>query len=816
MADRYVRINVYSKGMDQAKKDFDDLEEKADRLTDERHDIDVHLVDEDAKARLTDMAVKLHMLEDERHDIELGVNDDAAKLKLVDLKIKLEALKHFMSDMGAQDVVDSRGLDKAERDLLRTSVAMDKLKASTDRTREAADKLKETTSGGWLERLQLGAQRAIFGGGGDEGGRPGGSNTGAEGGEGGPITGLLNNGLGGGLAAAGPQLYGPLAGLIASLLPGLAGFGVGGLSAVGGAAGAIFTHTGLEAKGSGLLQNLLGITKASTQVLVGPIKDIFGEIAGFAAGMIGPLSKMFKASIPFLNQFLKFLEDAAIAIIPQFTATMNEMVKSGALKEMTQALILLITDGLIPFLKVMGPGMKASAEVFKAVILSLDGVLVAIGALATYTAREFMFFGHAVTDVGKIFFDIGRIIVDLLTGNWKALGNAVKALGDNFRNFFVTLAQMLTVGFVNIAKFGHDVANVFDMLRHDVASIWDATWAAVSHAFASFYDDDLSKMQDFRHDVANIFDQLRHDVASIWDGLWSDVINRLHDGASNALSDLSAWWHTIESNFDTLRHTVGSTWQAMWNDIKTWTRDAVRGVSVAIHGIEGAFRTPVAWVVDNVWDRLAGIWNKIAGIVHLSSLKLPVAHMASGGVVPGTGRGDKVPAMLEPGERVLSNEQVASAGGHDVLDRLFGRGTGGPFGFSGGGIIGGIGGFLSGIGKDLENWVSKPLSFITSHLFGSVTSMLGSIPGVSNGMADVLKAMTTSLISDLGKQAKSGIQNAYSSKYTGKYGSGVAQWRGDVLRALAMEGLSTSLAGQVLYQMQTESGGNPNAINLTD
>lgn len=47
-------------------------------------------------------------------------------------------------------------------------------------------------------------------------------------------------------------------------------------------------------------------------------------------------------------------------------------------------------------------------------------------------------------------------------------------------------------------------------------------------------------------------------------------------------------------------------------------------------------------------------------------------------------------------------------------------------------------------------------------------------------------------------------------------GSGVAQWAGLVHKALAMEGLSPFLAGNVLYQMQTESGGNARAINLTD
>ncbi len=50
----------------------------------------------------------------------------------------------------------------------------------------------------------------------------------------------------------------------------------------------------------------------------------------------------------------------------------------------------------------------------------------------------------------------------------------------------------------------------------------------------------------------------------------------------------------------------------------------------------------------------------------------------------------------------------------------------------------------------------------------------------------------------------------------GVFGPGVAQWRPDVLKVLAMLGLPSTLAGRVLFQMQTETGGNPNAINLTD
>jgi SLT domain-containing protein len=47
-------------------------------------------------------------------------------------------------------------------------------------------------------------------------------------------------------------------------------------------------------------------------------------------------------------------------------------------------------------------------------------------------------------------------------------------------------------------------------------------------------------------------------------------------------------------------------------------------------------------------------------------------------------------------------------------------------------------------------------------------------------------------------------------------GSGVARWRPYVLRALKMLGLSESLVGKVLRQIQTESGGNPKAMGGTD
>jgi SLT domain-containing protein len=109
--------------------------------------------------------------------------------------------------------------------------------------------------------------------------------------------------------------------------------------------------------------------------------------------------------------------------------------------------------------------------------------------------------------------------------------------------------------------------------------------------------------------------------------------------------------------------------------------------------------------------------------------------------------------------------------------------------------------------KSLANLISKikgPLSFDAQLLIPHGKSiMMGFLKGLTKGWATVSGFL-------------SGVGSAIGGIFGIGGGSGVARWTPLVDLALAMLGLPLSLAGQVLYQMQTESGGNPNAINLTD
>lgn len=845
MAERYVRMNVLSSGTEKAKASLDELAERARALGAESPEIKATVEDTQAVARMKDLKLKIDILNRERAEIAVNMKgDEATKAKLLDIKARLRDL-----DEKVTPEIKLKDADKTEASLIKIKLLMDDIHSK----KVDLEIAKGGEAKSILSRLGRASNKGILGIPKDPGGGNG-ENA---------VAGLLNGSPGAFLTN--PIVAGPLGSLLASLLPAITGLGIGGLVGGGAFAGGLFGAssgtTALKADNSNITQLQKAIASKSTpknqlpqdkldlaaankqfnkdskfyepflefqkslkdlgQNLLAPLRTVMGPLQTIFQGfgkwlkMMGPeLSDMFKASMPFVKAFMMVLEQGGKALIPAFTQAMNTMVKSGALTEMTQALVLLIKDGLVPFIKLMGPGMKASAIVFKAVIIALNGVFVTLGAAATFIAREMVMLGHAVVDVGKIFYDIGRVIAALLGGNWKAMGNAVKALGNNFRNFFATLLSMLSDGFVKIQGFGKDVAHVFDNIRHAVAQAWDATWTWVGHRFMSFYNDDLHMMTNLRHSISNTFDNIRHDIANIWDNVWHDVESRARSGMDNALNEIKQWNRNITNNFDSLRHGIAHIWDQMWGDVKSITMGGVRGVGNAIHGIEGAFQRPIAFVVNDVWDRLAGIWNKITGIVHLSSLKLPIAHFADGGrVMQGSGpRSDDVLA------RVSKGETVVSAAHSNRLAGIFGA-IGVP-GYAAGGIpnpLKAVGGFFSHIGKDILGDLAKPVDWIKQHIFGSISGLLGSIPGSATGMSDVLKALTTDVIASLsGKAHNAGQQAVSMGKYRGRFGAGAAQWRGTALKALSMEGLSSSLVGQVLTQIQSESSGNPNAINLTD
>src|ERR1019366_9416722 len=191
--------------------------------------------------------------------------------------------------------------------------------------------------------------------------------------------------------------------------------------------------------------------------------------------------------------------------------------------------------------------------------------------------------------------------------------------------------------------------------------------------------------------------------------------------------------------------------------------------------------------------------------------------LAEGGKIT-QGTGPKSDDVLA---RVSKNETVVSAAHSKVLAPVFSA-IGVP-GYASGGIPGS--GIVKKVVKDVKGAISDldPAKLLDAAL---------NFSGISGPDAKILENIPTTVVHDMVGAATKLLAKAVTAlagsgggggggaggtgKYTGSYGAGVAQWASDVAAVLKMLGLPQSLAGQVLYQMSTESGGNPNAINLTD
>ena len=121
--------------------------------------------------------------------------------------------------------------------------------------------------------------------------------------------------------------------------------------------------------------------------------------------------------------------------------------------------------------------------------------------------------------------------------------------------------------------------------------------------------------------------------------------------------------------------------------------------------------------------------------------------------------------------------------------------------------------YADGIGDiDLWSYIDNSKGLV-SKINDSVSydGMSGFVLNLGKGMVSTFTGEMSAWIDKLfEEEGAMSLANYVASK-------GVSQWRSTVIRALKMEGqYSAANVERTLYQMQTESGGNPKAINLWD
>lgn len=122
----------------------------------------------------------------------------------------------------------------------------------------------------------------------------------------------------------------------------------------------------------------------------------------------------------------------------------------------------------------------------------------------------------------------------------------------------------------------------------------------------------------------------------------------------------SYWKYYIKPVFDALSHLIGTT-------LPNAFHKGVDKIGEYWNKIKDLAKAPVKFIVDTVYNNgIRKVINAIPGVPDLPRIKFARGGPVTGGT-PGT---DSVPALLMPGEHVVTTEEVRALGGHTAMARL--------------------------------------------------------------------------------------------------------------------------------------------------
>ena len=499
------------------------------------------------------------------------------------------------------------------------------------------------------------------------------------------------------------------------------------------------------------------------------------------------------------------------------------------------------------------PGMIKGMGSVLAFLLKIPGfVMGAVGSLTRVTAWLIGGLPHAVSiglDAARGFFiNIGHDIESVWDGVWNNLKSTTSTGAGILSSFWTTITGPFVAGynfvlgiFNNIKSF---ITTNFDTWwaanGEAVVAVWNGIWIRVKEIATTIWNGIVLAAQGFFGAIAIIFQTGKTIILGLWGVIWPLVKAIFQAAWTVIIAAMQAGWIIIRTVFQVGAAALTLVWRVAWAVIKLVAQQAwalIRTVikigwdiiiglfSAALNLLTGrwgaawnnirnmfiqiwnAMRSFLQGSMTRMWNTIVSVWGSVVAFFRTVPGKILSAIGSLAGLLVNTGK-NVIGGLLSGILQALKN--VGSWVKANLVDPIV-NAVKSFFGInSPSTVMAGIGGHL--IGGLLRGILSaNPTKFI-GKIFGGLPQALGSIVGKGLIALSHLPAKAMKALGALGGK----IGHFFSNLFGGGGGGGVGQWMGVVLQALALNGLPASLAGQVLRQIATESGGNPNAINLSD
>ncbi|MFJ9474718.1 hypothetical protein ACIRRI_06840 [Streptomyces mirabilis] len=551
---------------------------------------------------------------------------------------------------------------------------------------------------------------------------------------------------------------------------------------------------------AGMLAGVVGKTIQAVLPALAPIADaVTGLLSnvGPLLPLVGLLVMKFNPVLGVLTMLAPVIGDVSKALTPVITSivklagtflTSLKPVMDAVLK----AIVLLvgslataltpILNALMPIVQMVGAALAQLAPIFPQLINSLlplipplGQLLVAFVGLATQAITPMMplIVGLAQLLAGVLAGAIGILVpvittvIGWLTNLADGVAWVLKEIVKGFQWLYDTLVGHSIIPDLVKAIIGWfeslwtGTKKIFTDLKNWVVDTWNSLWDKARTKWNAFWTGLKGAISGAWTTVKNGVSDLKNGITNTWNNLWNGARDKISGIFSTISGKISTFKSAMKTAFSTLRDALGTIWD----------------------GVKSKIASPVRFVVNTVYNNgIRRMWNSIAGKIS-SKITLPSISLGfnKGGVVPGSGNRDTVPAMLTPGERILSNSQVAQLGGHRGIDAMLGKDrptkTGGnptsqqerkmhqpAQGFAGGGIIGTIGDAIGGAISSAASWTKDLVlgglkAAAQKALSALVRPLINQIPGsgIGNLMRGLVNTGVDGMLSWFGSEDKKAV-----------------------------------------------------------
>ncbi|WP_024852303.1 phage tail tape measure protein [Mediterraneibacter gnavus] len=464
--------------------------------------------------------------------------------------------------------------------------------------------------------------------------------------------------------------------------------------------------------------------------------------------------------------------------------------------------IAIVISQLLPILAVVAGGIAAAGGAMAfltGVLLPVAGIIAGIIAVVAAVVAVIKNWG----DITDWLSEKWNAFKDWMSGLWDSISEKIQGVWNGIKDFFADIWEQIYNVIEGPLKF---IEGTIGAVMYAIQAVIYTVWEVIKFALKSAWDWISDTASAIFTPVANFFSGIWNGIKDTATGIWNsikDTLGGIWDSIKEkAMDAFSSVWKFIKDGFNNLKDTLGGIVKGIANAIVKPIGGAVNGV---INGVN--------WVLDKVGsDKQFALWEvpKFArGTGGIPKDTLGIVNDQKGStykemIVPPHGKpfipeGRDVVLPLEKGTKIMPANQTKS-----FLEEL-------PH------FASGIGEFFGGVWDTVKDFTGNVWDYIThpSKIVQIAIDKFTDLTGAFEPWISVAKGAVNTVFDSVVGFVKGIFDTQSHVNYNPS--AGVEQWRTLATRALQMTGqYSEANLERLLYQMQTESGGNPNAINNWD